>query len=111
MSLVLPLYNEAQGVAEIVEKLTGVLESEEIPYQLVLVNNGSTDETASVLTEIAHRSPDVHVTTVPVNQGYGWGILCGLKEATGEIVGFMCGWSDCTGRRSSSLSEPCREPC
>ncbi|MBI3490308.1 MAG: glycosyltransferase family 2 protein [Acidobacteria bacterium] len=90
MSLVLPLYNEAEGIAAIVANLTNALEREAIPYQLVLVNNGSTDGSATILAEIASQNPAVHVTTVPVNQGYGWGIICGLKEATGEIVGFMC---------------------
>ena len=90
MSLVLPLYNEADGIAAIVANLTGALEHEALPYQLVLVNNGSTDGSAAILASLASRNAHVHVTTVPVNLGYGWGIICGLEEATGEIVGFMC---------------------
>jgi glycosyltransferase involved in cell wall biosynthesis len=90
MSLVLPLFNEAEGVERIIAALTEVLDQERIPYQLVLVNNGSTDETGLILAELAHGNSAVHVTTVPVNEGYGWGILCGLREATGDIVGFMC---------------------
>jgi len=90
MSLVLPLYNEAAGVEKIVTELTAVLDQEAIPYQLVLVNNGSTDETGAILDNLVARNPALHVVTVPVNEGYGWGISCGLKESTGDIVGFMC---------------------
>lgn len=90
MSLVLPLYNEADGIAQITARLIEVLEGDKVPYQLVLVNNGSTDGTAEILGKLAARHSTIHVTTVAVNQGYGWGILCGLREASGEIVGFMC---------------------
>lgn len=90
MSLVLPLYNEAAGLVAIVAGLTEALERERIPYQLVLVDNGSSDGSAGMLAELAGANPSLHVTTVPVNEGYGWGIICGLKEATGDIVGFMC---------------------
>lgn len=90
MSLVLPLYNEAAGLVAIVAGLTEALERERIPYQLVLVDNGSTDGSAGMLAALAGANPSLHVTTVAVNEGYGWGIICGLKEATGGIVGFMC---------------------
>lgn len=90
MSLVMPLYNEAEGIGSIAETLIETLEREAIPFQLVLVNNGSTDRTAAVLAELAARHRTVSVAVVPVNQGYGWGILSGLRIATGDIVGFMC---------------------
>ncbi|MEQ1729652.1 MAG: glycosyltransferase family 2 protein [Vicinamibacterales bacterium] len=90
MSLVLPLYNEADGIREIVEGLVAALVAASVPHQLVLVNNGSTDGSASILEALASRHPSIHIVTVPVNQGYGWGILCGLREATAPIVGFMC---------------------
>lgn len=90
MSLVMPLYNEADGIGAIVEALITTLEREGIPFQLVLVDNGSIDGTALVLEALSARHAGLTVATVPVNQGYGWGILSGLDVATGDIVGFMC---------------------
>lgn len=90
MSLVLPLYNEADGIRGIVEGLVAALVAAAVPHQLVLVNNGSTDGSAAILQELAARHPSIHVVTVEVNQGYGWGILSGLREARAPIVGFMC---------------------
>lgn len=90
MSLVLPLYNEADGIARIIADLTEVLQREGIAFQLVLVNNGSVDGSGAILLELAGADPRLHITTVPVNQGYGWGIISGLNEATGDVVGFMC---------------------
>jgi glycosyltransferase involved in cell wall biosynthesis len=91
ISLVLPLYNEADGVRATVASLTAALGGAGLAYELVLVNNGSTDDTAAVLREIEAAYPTVRVAHVAVNDGYGWGILCGLREAKGDVIGFMCG--------------------
>lgn len=56
--------------------------------EIILVNNGSTDGTAELLKQLL---PDYHfarTVLVPVNQGYGYGILQGLKAARGSFVGW-----------------------
>ena len=91
LSLVLPLYNEEEGIREIVSDLLKEFKRWTIQCELVLVNNGSTDSTAQILEELAERFSTVRVVHVPVNLGYGWGILCGFQAATSPIMGFMCG--------------------
>ena len=92
LSLVIPFYNEEKNVRSVVNGLIAELEKAAVDYQLVLVNNGSVDETPQILEDLARDKPDrITVAHVPVNQGYGWGIINGLKLASGEFVGHMCG--------------------
>lgn len=87
-SIVLPCYNEAQSIPLLLKRYRDVWE--DLPGELILVNNGSTDETTLVLEEELKKSENrfFRIVTVPVNQGYGYGIMQGLKEAGGEIIGF-----------------------
>ena len=92
LSLVIPFYNEEENVKSVVSELIAELEKADVDYQLVLVNNGSVDETPQLLEDLAGEKPArITVVHVPVNQGYGWGIINGLKQARGEFVGHMCG--------------------
>jgi glycosyltransferase involved in cell wall biosynthesis len=87
-SVVLPCYNEAENIPLLLERYARVWPDE--PMELILVDNGSTDHTARVMEEELARPCHSFArrVTVPVNQGYGHGIMQGLKEARGEIVGF-----------------------
>ncbi|MDO8568835.1 MAG: glycosyltransferase family 2 protein [Dehalococcoidales bacterium] len=91
-SLVIPFYNEEKNAKRVVEGLTGSFEKAAIDYELILVDNGSVDATPRILEELAGAKPAaIKVVHVPVNQGYGWGIINGMKAATGEYAGHMCG--------------------
>ena len=91
LSLVIPLYNEEENVTPVAGALLETLGREAIPFELVLVDNGSGDGTAAAIDELRRDHPEVRKVTVPVNQGYGWGVLQGLAAAEGEILGFMGG--------------------
>ncbi|GAB6180754.1 hypothetical protein JCM14036_20730 [Desulfotomaculum defluvii] len=91
LSLVIPLYNEQENVERVVAELQQALEQEHINYELVLVDNGSTDNTGLLLTQLAKKSPTIKVVKVDQNQGYGWGIINGLRWACGDYLGFMGG--------------------
>ncbi len=87
-SIVLPCYNEAENLPPLLARYAEVWE--DLPAELVLVNNGSTDDTARVL-ELELKRPDrafARTIVVPVNRGYGYGIAAGLRETRGEFVGF-----------------------
>ncbi len=90
-SLVLPLYNEAESVERVVARLEGALALRGWPHEIILVVNGSRDATGAVCAELARRFPACRVVTVPVNIGYGNGVLAGLSVARGTWVGFMAG--------------------
>jgi len=92
LSLVIPFYNEGENIERVVSDLIDNFEKGSIDYELVLVNNGSDDNSPQILENLAKENPDrIKIAQVSVNQGYGWGIINGLKIASGEYVGFMCG--------------------
>ena len=56
--------------------------------EVILVNNGSTDDSATVFREQLPRFPFARLVEVPKNRGYGFGILSGLRAARGEFLGW-----------------------
>lgn len=91
-SLVIPLYNEEEGARRVVEGLVSAFDEALIDYELVLVDNGSRDRTRQILEDLVkEKGSRIKIVHVPVNQGYGWGIINGLNAATGTFVGYMCG--------------------
>lgn len=86
LSLVIPCYNESANLPLLLERCKGVTR---LPgAEVVLVDNGSTDESPLVLSELLPRYPGCHSVRVERNQGYGHGILEGLRAARGEILGW-----------------------
>ena len=86
LSIVIPCYNERENIPLILEKFENVIKGEDL--EVILVDNGSTDGSADVLQEILPQYPFARTVFVPVNQGYGYGILQGLKEAEGSFIGW-----------------------
>lgn len=87
-SIVVPCYNEEKNLCKLVVAFQEVVDHG-YPIELVLVNNGSTDESWKILDEIAGLSQFVRVVSVTSNQGYGFGILAGLKQARGDYLGWL----------------------
>lgn len=86
MTIVVPCYNEAENIPLILNRFNEVIKDNAI--SVILVNNGSTDNSAQVLEEMLPRYPFARTVLVPVNQGYGYGIIQGLKEAEGDYIGW-----------------------
>ena len=92
LSMVIPFYNEEKNIRKVVIGLSHTFERSSIDYELILVNNGSTDKTPQILESLARKKPDtIKVVHISVNQGYGWGVISGLKRVSQEYVGFMGG--------------------
>jgi len=88
LSLVIPCYDEAQTLPDLIRRLDETF-SAEPAVEVVLVDNGSTDETPAMMQALAGRShPFIRSVRVEVNQGYGFGILAGLRAARGTFVGW-----------------------
>ncbi|MFL5728349.1 MAG: glycosyltransferase family 2 protein [Cytophagaceae bacterium] len=86
LSIVIPCYNEAANIPLILERLNEVIKRDDV--EILLVNNGSTDNSAEILDNLIPRYSFARKVMVPVNQGYGFGILSGLKESKGEFIGW-----------------------
>lgn len=86
LSIVVPCYNEQENLPLILECFSNVISRKDI--EVVLVNNGSTDNTASVLEELLPQYPFARTVLVEENQGYGYGILTGLQSCDAEFIGW-----------------------
>lgn len=86
LSVVVPCYNEEENIPTLLERFDEVIKREDM--EVILVDNGSTDGSARVLKELSPNYKFVRTVTVEVNQGYGYGILQGLKECRGEYIGW-----------------------
>lgn len=87
LSIVIPCYNEEKNIPLILERFSEVL-SQDKEIEVVLVNNGSTDGSEKVLAELLPKYSFARTVLVSVNQGYGYGILQGLKQAKGNYIGW-----------------------
>ena len=85
-SLVIPCYNEALGLPSLVEQCRKCLV--EPGLEIILVDNGSTDHTPRILKELLACEERIRSVRVEQNQGYGYGILEGLRATKGEVLGW-----------------------
>lgn len=86
LSIVVPCYNEESNIPLILEKFNSVINRDDI--EVILVNNGSTDNSEVVFTELIPEYSFARVYKLDVNQGYGFGITSGLSDAKGEFIGY-----------------------
>ncbi len=86
LSIVVPCYNEEENIPLILERFEEIIEQKDI--EVILVNNGSTDNSAQVLADLLPKYPFAKTVLVEVNQGYGYGILQGLHMCQGEYIGW-----------------------
>jgi dolichol-phosphate mannosyltransferase len=87
LSIVIPAYNEGAFIGELIERILAVpVESIGFQKELLVVNDGSKDNTEEVARAFAARHPEVHVFTQVPNQGKGKAVQRGIREATGEYV-------------------------
>lgn len=85
-SLVIPCYNEEATIELILKKTKNSFLENKI--ELVLVNNGSTDNTEKILTKLKKNYQHATFINLRNNLGYGGGILAGLQHCKGEIIGW-----------------------
>jgi glycosyltransferase involved in cell wall biosynthesis len=86
LSIVVPCYNEAKNIPLILESFDQVIHTPDV--EVLLVNNGSNDNSEEVFAELVPRYEFARVIKVDVNQGYGYGITSGLSAANGEFIGY-----------------------
>jgi len=88
LSVVLPIHNQAGFIQAVVAEIDTYLRSAKINFELILAENGSRDETLSVLHRIARTNPRAHVV-VTHKRGFGGAIIDGWAHARGEFVCHM----------------------
>ena len=131
-SLVVPIYNEADNLPALLRRAASVLGKLSGTYEIILVDDGSTDATPSVIAAASERYPQLRPLRHESNRGQSVALLDGLRAARGEFILTMdgdgqndpqdfplllapvesgqldlaCGWR--TDRHDSSIRNSCR---
>lgn len=82
VSVIMCAYNEEPSIGTVLDKLRKL----DFVDEIVCVDNGSTDGTASVIKRCQQLDPRLKMVTVAVNQGLGHGLCMGISQTTGDIV-------------------------
>src|SRR5579862_2972691 len=90
-SIVVPVYNEAANVTPLYVRLTLVMAKIEEPYEIVFVDDGSTDQTSTTLYEIPESDSRVRIVTLRRNFGQTSALKAGFDAARGDVIISMDG--------------------
>ena len=86
LSVVVPLYNEEESLPHLVEQLLQALRPSSERFELVLVNDGSSDRTAEVLEQISREVPELVAVLLRKNYGQTAAMAAGFDVAQGEVI-------------------------
>ena len=86
ISVVVPLYNEDESIAELHEWIKRVMDEHGFSYEVIFVNDGSTDHSWDVIEELSKKFPEVHGIKFRRNYGKSPALFHGFERAEGDVV-------------------------
>ena len=86
ISVVIPLFNEAESLPELFDWIERVMKANGFSYEIIFVNDGSTDNSWEVIEQLQQRSPYVHGIKFRRNYGKSPALHCGFQRAEGDVV-------------------------
>ncbi|MFA7485799.1 MAG: glycosyltransferase family 2 protein, partial [Phycisphaerae bacterium] len=91
ISVFMPCYNEQENVERVVSSALNVLSELDCEFEVIIVNDGSSDRTGKIADEIAAKNPAVKVVHHPQNLGYGAALQSGFRKASKKLVFYTDG--------------------
>lgn len=86
ISVVIPLYNEAESLPELHAWIKRVMDANHFSYEIIFVNDGSTDRSWNVIEELGKSNPEVKGIKFRRNYGKSPALYCGFERAEGDVV-------------------------
>ena len=86
VTVIVPLYNEEESLVELHDWIKRVMNENELSYEIIFVNDGSTDNSWKVLTDLQKSNPEVHAIRFRRNYGKSPALFCGFERAKGDVV-------------------------
>jgi len=86
ISVIIPLYNEDESLGELYSWIDKVMKANGFTYEVIFVNDGSTDHSWQVIDELSRQSDCVKGISFRRNYGKSPALYCGFKEAQGDVV-------------------------
>ena len=81
LSVIIPAYNEGDNILATLENITMALEPLSIPHEILVIDDGSRDDTAAIVDASTKRFPAVRLLKNGRNRGFGWSYRRGVEEA------------------------------
>jgi len=91
LTVFFPAHNEEANIGKLVEATHATLKGRVEDFEILVINDGSTDGTKAVLENLANKYPEVRPIHHETNQGYGGAVQTGFKSATKDLVFFSDG--------------------
>jgi glycosyltransferase involved in cell wall biosynthesis len=98
-SIVIPAFNESARIPATLQSVLGCVRAQRWDAEIIVVNDGSTDQTAEVVRGFQKNAPEIRLLENPGNRGKGYSVRSGLLQARGQVVLFT----------DSDLSAPIEE--
>jgi glycosyltransferase involved in cell wall biosynthesis len=89
ISVVLPCYNEEKNIAATVRDVADWMRAHSLQGEIIVVNDGSTDGTASVLASLESTHKNLRIIAYSPNRGYGSAVRTGCDSAVSDVIAFM----------------------
>lgn len=86
ITVVVPLFNEEESLPELYAWIERVMKANDFSFEVIFVNDGSTDHSWEVIEELAEKSANVKGIKFRRNYGKSPALFCGFKEAQGDVV-------------------------
>lgn len=86
LSVVVPVFNEEESLPILVPKLVEVLNRLRLSYEMIFVDDGSSDASRSILKEMALKYPSLRIIVLKKNRGLSTALIAGMREARGKRI-------------------------
>lgn len=86
ISVVIPLYNEEESLPELARWIDRVMKANNFSYEIIFVNDGSTDRSMQVIHSLAEENPAIHAVSFSRNYGKSPALDTGFRRAKGDVV-------------------------
>jgi dolichyl-phosphate beta-glucosyltransferase len=109
LSFVIPAYNEEEFIEDTLFTLDKIVKNRKLPYEIVVVDDGSKDRTFARATTYARRNGHVRVVTYSSNLGKGHAVKTGFMKTSGDVVVFADGDMEIDFRKISSYIDALKQ--
>jgi dolichol-phosphate mannosyltransferase len=89
ISIILPIHNEAENIPLLYERLKNVLEGEVSDWEIIFVNDGSSDNSMEVMLQLKRKEKRVKVIDFSRNFGHQAALMAGIERAKGDVIVMM----------------------
>lgn len=86
LSIVMPAYNEEANITEVLARCANYLRGHGLTGEIIVVNDGSKDQTGAILTQLQQQYAELVVLTNEPNRGYGYSLQRAIQASRGELV-------------------------